>query len=62
MEVMKQTYTDVLCMPYPTFLHILKWKADLEEERRKKFEDKVKTLKTSKPKKPVDISKRIKRR
>jgi len=43
MEMMKQQYLDVLSMPYDFFIKTLKWKADLEEERRKKIEETTKT-------------------
>jgi len=40
-EIFHVGYNDVLGMPYNSFLGILKWKSDLEEERKKKMEEKI---------------------
>jgi len=40
-EIFHVGYNDVLDMPYTSFLGILKWKSDLEEERKKKMEEKI---------------------
>ena len=39
MEMMKQDYLSILCMPYLFFLDTLKWKIDLEEDKRKKMDE-----------------------
>jgi len=39
MELMKQDYTDIMIMPYKFFIDTIKWKFDLEEEKRKKMEE-----------------------
>lgn len=49
-------------MPYSTFIHVLDWKSKLEEERKKKFDEKVRSLKPSKNRAPAEISKNIKKR
>lgn len=46
MELMKQEWTTIMLMPYQYFLETLKWKVDLEEEKRKKMEEKTKTRKS----------------
>jgi len=38
-EMSKQSYFDIMMMPYKRFLDYLKWKSDLEEEKQKKFEE-----------------------
>ena len=42
MELMNQPYLDVVSMPYKFFLDTVKWKMDLEEEKRKRIEEKTK--------------------
>lgn len=41
MEMSKQSYTDTMNMPVQRFFNYLKWKADLEEDRKKFMEDKM---------------------
>ena len=39
MELMKESWASIMAMPYKFFLDTLKWKIDLEEEKRKQIED-----------------------
>ena len=41
MELSKQSYTETVLMPVKRFYDYLKWKSDLEEERRKIMEEKI---------------------
>lgn len=41
MEMSKQSYPDVIIMPVQRFYDYLKWKADLEEERKKMLEEQI---------------------
>ena len=34
-EMSKQSYMDIICMPVTRFYNYLKWKSDLEEEKQK---------------------------
>lgn len=42
MELMRQDWTAIMEMPYDFFVKSLKWKVDLEEEKRRKFDEKTK--------------------
>jgi hypothetical protein len=47
MELMKLPWIDIMLMPYQFFIDTLKWKIDLEDEKRKKLEERSKSaLKT----------------
>jgi hypothetical protein len=39
MELMKLDYLSIMFMPYSFFIGTIKWKIDLEDERRKKMEE-----------------------
>jgi len=41
MEMSKQSYSDVMKMPVKKFYDYLKWKSDLEEEKRKMILEEV---------------------
>jgi len=41
MEMSKQSYVEVASMPVKRFFNYLKWKTDLEEERRKMMLEEV---------------------
>jgi len=47
MELMHSSWCDVMNMPYDSFISSLKWKAQLEEEKRKKFDEKRGKVKDS---------------
>jgi len=40
MELRRSSWNDVVMMPYQFFMDDLKWKIDLEEEKRKRLEEK----------------------
>ncbi len=42
MEMSKQGYQDVVAMPIKRFYNYLKWKTDLEEDKKKMIEDQIK--------------------
>ena len=39
MELMTQQWDNIMLMPYQFFIDTLKWKIDLEDEKRKKMEE-----------------------
>jgi len=39
---MKVGYTDIMSMAYPTLVHALEWKSELENEKKKKMEEHAK--------------------
>jgi len=39
MELMKESWSSIMMMPYKFFLDTLKWKIDLEDEKRKRLEE-----------------------
>ena len=41
MEMSKQSYTDVISMPIQRFYSYLKWKSDLEEEKKKMVAEEI---------------------
>lgn len=41
MEMSGQAYTEVVLMPVKRFYDYLKWKTDLEEEKKKMMEEEV---------------------
>ena len=41
METMKQQYTSIMEMPVKRLYDLLKWKADLEEEKTKLIKEKI---------------------
>ena len=41
MEMSKQSYEDVVSMPVQRFYNYLKWKSDLEEEKKKMLAEEV---------------------
>ena len=44
MELMKQQYYDTINMPVKVFYDLLKWKSELEEERRKVLKEQEQDL------------------
>jgi hypothetical protein len=42
MEMSKQGYQDVVDMPIKRFYNYLKWKSDLEEDKKKMIEEQIK--------------------
>ena len=40
-------YNDVMMMPYPTLVHVLNWKSDLEKEKKKKMDESTRRSKKS---------------
>jgi len=42
MELSKQGYQDVVDMPIKRFYNYLKWKTDLEEDKKKMIEEQIK--------------------
>jgi hypothetical protein len=42
MEMSKQGYQDVVDMPIKRFYNYLKWKTDLEEDKKKMIEEQIK--------------------
>lgn len=47
MELLKQPWMSIQLMPYKEFLDSIKWKMDLEEEKRKKMDEKNKDNKSN---------------
>jgi len=47
MELMREPYTSIMLMPYTFFIDTLTWKIDLEDEKRKKMEEKTKGSRTT---------------
>lgn len=45
MELMKQAWENIMVMPYPTFISLLKWKSDLEDDRQKRLKEKIENIK-----------------
>ena len=45
MELRSVSWIDVMLMPYDAFMSDLKWKIDLEEEKRKRIEEAKKSPK-----------------
>lgn len=41
MEMSKQSYQEVMAMPVKKFYDYLKWKSDLEEEKRKMIQEEI---------------------
>jgi hypothetical protein len=41
MEMSKQSYIDVISMPIQRFYSYLKWKSDLEEEKKKMVTEEI---------------------
>jgi hypothetical protein len=41
MEMSKQSYIDVISMPIQRFYSYLKWKSDLEEEKKKMVAEEI---------------------
>jgi hypothetical protein len=39
MELSKQSYDEVISMPYTRFVDYIKWKTELENEKEKKYAD-----------------------
>jgi len=48
MELSKQSYIDVANMPYKRLEDYLKWKAELEDEKQKKFAEESGKIKLGK--------------
>ncbi len=42
MEMSKQGYQDVVAMPIKRFYNYLKWKSDLEDDKKKMIEEQIK--------------------
>jgi len=42
MEMSKQSYRDVVDMPIKRFYNYLKWKTDLEDDKKKMIEEQIK--------------------
>ena len=47
MELMKQDYNDVMSMPVKRFYDLIKWKANLEEERAKIMKERTNEINKS---------------
>lgn len=45
MELMHVPWLDIMLMPYLFFIDTIKWKIDLEDEKRKKLEERTKGVK-----------------
>jgi hypothetical protein len=41
MEMSKQSYEDVISMPVQRFYNYLKWKSDLEDEKKKMLAEEI---------------------
>ncbi len=41
MEMSKQSYKDIMSMPVQRFYNYLKWKASLEDDKRKMLEENI---------------------
>jgi len=39
MELMRESWIDIMMMPYNFFLQTLKWKVELEQEKQKKLKE-----------------------
>jgi hypothetical protein len=61
MELMKLGWSDIMCMPYPAFIHALKWKTELEKERRKKMDERLDQMKSKKSNKHIDVIKSLRK-
>lgn len=48
-------YLDVMMMPYNFFIKSLEWKNELENEKRKRFEEKVNKTPTKTFNKPMKL-------
>ena len=49
MELMNQQFPSIMEMPYKFFIDTIKWKVDLEEEKRKKMEEQTKVRGYNRP-------------
>lgn len=61
MELMHQQYLDIMSMPYPVFLNLLKWKDDIEKEKKKMLEERNSEISTKQKTKQRNDICRIKR-
>jgi hypothetical protein len=60
MELLKQPWYSIQVMPYRDFIKSIKWKVDLEEEKRKKMEERNKTNNSGEKRKNM-VSNRVNR-
>ena len=61
--MMGQSWIDIMVMPYSSFQRLLSWKGELEEEKRKKMEEKISQLKSKqKTNSPADIIKQVRKK
>ena len=60
MEMMHQSYSDIMVMPYPLFIDMLKWKSNLEKEKKKMIDEKNSKIETMQRRKHASESHRAK--
>jgi len=63
MEMVKNLgYSDILSMPYSTFMNLLKWKSELEKDRQKEMNERVQNMKNTRNRKQGSDKIKIKRK